>query len=49
MCTYPLHTHGYGLEDALHAELGLGGAADSCFGGFFGEMADKMVEISTKR
>ncbi len=48
MCIYPLHTVGYGLDDALQAKLGLGGAADSCFGQFFGEIADKMAQTSTK-
>ncbi len=49
MCIYPLHTWVDELEDALQVELGLGGATDSCFGEFFGEIADKMGETSTKR
>jgi hypothetical protein len=48
MGIYPLHTWVDELEDALQVELGLGGATDSCFGEFFGEIADKMGETSTK-
>ena len=40
----PLHAPDHGLEDGLQAALGLGGASDSCFSGFFGEVADKMGE-----
>jgi len=44
MGIYPLHTPDHGLEDGLLTALGLGGASDSCFSGFFGEVADKMGE-----
>ena len=40
----PLHTPDHGLEEGLQAALGIGGASDACFSGFFGEVADKMGE-----